>query len=178
MNNRVRASVFIMAIAALSVCADGPVSYPVGAFIHAWSICGPFEARGVLERVIEDEGALDPAQIKDVNGVSWKTLNSKADVVDLESAAAFGPHDKVVAFAFAEIEYEDESDMILGLGSDDSVMAWWNGRQVLVQDVLRGVKIGEDQVHLRTRKGRNTLLLKIYDEGGGWGFAADLRPCP
>lgn len=165
-----------MAIGVVSVCADIPVSYPTGTFIRTWSICGPFEAHGVLERIAEDESALDPAEIKEVKGISWKTLNSKTDVIDLESAAAFGPHDKVIAFAFAEIEYEDETDVILGLGSDDSVMAWWNGRQVLVQDVLRGVKIGEDQVHLRTRKGRNTLLLKIYDEGGGWGFAADLRP--
>ena len=150
-------------------------AYPAGTFVRKWQLCGPFPVGDVLQPVLEDEHRLDPAESKDVLGVPWKAIRSETDVVNLESAAAFGAQDRVAAFAFAEIQSDGEGDVILGLGSDDSAVAWWNGRQVLVQDVLRGTRAGEDQVRLRMIEGRNTLLLKIYDAGGGWSFAADLR---
>ncbi|MFH0953963.1 MAG: glucoamylase family protein [Verrucomicrobiota bacterium] len=150
-----------------------PVS---GEFIRTWQVCGPFPAHGVVNPVVEDEGAIAPAFQGTLAGRSWKVFKSPTNTVDLESTGACGPADNAVAFAYAEIESETDGDVILGLGSDDSAMAWWNGRLVLVQDILRGINVGQDQVHLYMRKGKNTLLLKIYDEAGGWGFAADLRP--
>lgn len=147
-----------------------------GEFIRFWQICGPFPASGVTDPVVENEGRLAAGPKAMVAGKPWKVLKSLTNSVDLESAEAFGQADRAVAFAYAEIESDKEGDVILGLGSDDSAMAWWNGRQVLVQDILRGLNLSQDQLHLTMKKGRNTLLLKIYDEGGGWGFAADLRP--
>jgi len=124
--------------------------------------------------VVDHEERVSPAA--DVAGKTWKVLRSAADIVDLESADALGHSDYAVAFAYAEIEFDVEGDVLLGLGSDDGVMAWWNGRAVLIHDVLRGTKPGEDKVCVRAKPGKNILLLKIYDEGGGWGFAVDTRP--
>jgi len=148
---------------------------PSGTFIRKWYIAGPFPAERLLDDVVADESAL-AAGNDGVAGRAWKMFKTTNDVVDLEQEALCGMTDHAVAFAFAEIESEREGDVVLGLGSDDSVMAWWNGRPVLVHDVLRGLKFSQDQVHLQMRKGRNTLLLKVYDDGGGWSFAADLRP--
>lgn len=174
-----RFSLFALCVTLWAVClgAQELPRNPAGTSIRKWRVCGPFDARGVLAAVVDGEDAMDPAaSVAAVRGIPWKELRAEADIVDLEAAGAFGPRDFSVGFAFAEIESDGEGDVILGLGSDDAAIAWWNGRQVLVQDVLRGTIPGEDQVVLRMKKGRNTLLLKIYDEGGGWSFAADLRP--
>ena len=160
-------------LGAVSVFAREPVS---GRFIRDWQICGPFPAANLLDPAVENEESLVAGFGRGAGGRPWKVLNAAADHVDFEAPEAFGLTNQVVAYAFAELESERDGDVILGLGSDDGVMAWWNGRQVLAHDVARGVKAGEDQVRLRMRQGRNTLLLKVFDAGGGWGFAADLRP--
>lgn len=169
------AAVLVLSGAAAAPAQDEP-QHPLGEFILSWQVCGPFDATGLMEPVVENEGDLDPRRNVTVAGRAWKTLKSGTNSINFEQPDALGPADHAVGFAYAEIESEREGDVILGVGSDDAVMAWWNGRQVLVQDVLRGVHPGEDQVVLRMRKGRNRLLLKVYDAAGGWFFAADLRP--
>ena len=152
-------------------------SKPVfGEFVRLWQVCGPFASTSLLDPVLEGEGSVSPASHPLIGERSWKIVKSPTNLLDFGSADLFGPQDYSVALAYAEIQSEDEGDLILGLGSDDAVAAWWNGRQVLVQDVLRGLNAGEDQVVLHMKKGRNTLLLKVFNAGGGWMCAADLRP--
>jgi hypothetical protein len=143
----------------------------VGEFIREWEVCGPFPASTLLASVVEREGAVSPAS--DVAGTPWKKLSSASDIVDLESGDAFGHRNNAVAFAYTEVAATAEGDLLLAIGSDDGVMVWWNGQPVLIHDVLRGTRPGDDKVHVRTRPGTNTLLLKIYDEGGGWGFCVE-----
>ena len=150
-----------------------PVS---GEFVRLWQVCGPFASRSLLDPVADDEGAVSPATHPSIDGRSWKVVRLPTNQLDFGSADLYGPSDFSVALAYAEIQSDEEGDLMLGLGSDDAVAAWWNGRQVLVQDVLRGLKEGEDQVVLHMNKGKNTLLLKVYNAGGGWMCAADLRP--
>ncbi len=147
-----------------------------GQFIRDWQIAGPFAADGILQPVVTNEESIAPVFGGRLNGMPWTTLKSPSDAIDLADEKVLGRSTKCVAFACAEIESEREGDVILGLGSDDGVMAWWNGRQVLVNDVLRGVTAGQDQVRVKMLKGKNTLLLKIFNDAGGWGYAADLRP--
>lgn len=152
----------------ISVCS---VDTFAGDFIREWQVCGPFESRSVLTTVVEDEGGVSPGA--EVAGKGWKGIRSDADIVDLERDDALGHHDLSVAFAYAEIEAGEERDYLLGIGSDDAVIVWWNGLPVLIHDVLRGTTPGQDKIHVRAKPGKNTLLLKVYDEGGGWSFAVD-----
>ena len=156
------------------VLLSSPLAFAAGTFIRDWQVCGPFASRSIKVAVVEHEEEVSPGA--EVAGKGWKLLRSNADIVDLESADALGHADFAVAFAYTEIEIDAERDVLLGIGSDDGVIAWWNGRCVLIHDVLRGTKPGEDQIRVRAKPGKNTLLLKIYDEGGGWGFAVDTRP--
>ncbi|MBN1269031.1 MAG: hypothetical protein JXB04_05545, partial [Kiritimatiellae bacterium] len=173
-----RAAILAGFVVALCIGSAASVSAApaTGEFIRAWQICGPFPARSVVPPIVADEAALNPVSHPTVAGKAWKMLKSDSGLVDLQSQDALGDVDHAVAFAYAEIESEDEGPVILGLGSDDSLAAWWNGRRVLLNDVLRGLHAGDDQVYVRMEKGRNELLLKVYDDGGGFGLAADLRP--
>lgn len=170
-NRRIASSWKVAAVSVYSVWSV--VSFGAES-VRTWQVCGPFESRSVLVPVVENEGVVTPAA--EVAGKSWKEVVSDQDVVDLESAQAFGHQNHCVAFAYTEIDVEAGGDLLLGIGSDDAVAVWWNGKPVLIHDVLRGTKPGEDKVHVRAKPGKNSLLLKVYDEGGGWGFAVEWAP--
>jgi hypothetical protein len=147
-----------------------------GTFIRVWQLLGPFPSKELTDPLHAGESPAIPVATNQASCEGWKILRAPSDVINLESLEAFGPQNQVDGFAYTEIEAAQDADMILGIGSDDGIAVWWNGRLILVHDALRSVNIGEDQIPVRMSKGRNRLMLKIHDAGGGWGFAADLRP--
>jgi len=101
----------------------------------------------------------------------WATLSSEYGVVDLTQV-----YDDwfVVAYAWAQINMAEETTGILGIGSDDSVKVWLNGKLVHKNMVTRGVIADNDRVPVTFKKGKNQLVLKIINYGGPWGFACRL----
>lgn len=86
-----------------------------------------------------------------------------------------GDIDKKVAYAFCYVEAEEAGPHMLLLGSDDSAKVWVNGE--LVHDVLlpgRGLKIAEDHLPIELNAGLNTILLKIENNSGPWGYAVQV----
>jgi len=63
-------------------------------------------------------------------------------------------------------------------GSDDGLAVWLNGKQILSNNVARGASPNQDSAKMELRKGDNTLLLKIYNSGGGHGFYFSTKPQP
>ncbi|MCH2103883.1 MAG: PSD1 and planctomycete cytochrome C domain-containing protein [Planctomycetes bacterium] len=55
------------------------------------------------------------------------------------------------------------------LGSDDGIWVWLNGREVHANDVARGVMADQDSLTLELIEGRNELLIKVVNGGGGFG---------
>jgi len=101
----------------------------------------------------------------------WFPLHSEYGVVDLTQV-----YDDwfVVAYVWAQIEMPEQTDAVLGIGSDDSVKVWLNGELVHRNLVSRGAVADNDRVPVTFRKGRNQLVLKILNTGGPWGFACRL----
>ncbi len=60
--------------------------------------------------------------------------------------------------------------MFLRFGTDDTNTVWLNGEKIIDKNTRRGVKIDEDVVQVRLRHGYNPVLLKVWNEEGGWGF--------
>ncbi|MHC4682153.1 MAG: hypothetical protein ACYTEK_26100 [Planctomycetota bacterium] len=105
------------------------------------------------------------------NDYEWSYLYSEYGVVDLTQV-----YDDwfVVAYAWAQIDMPEETHGVLGIGSDDSVKVWLNGKLVHRNLVTRGVIPDNDRVPVTFRKGKNQLVLKILNTGGPWGFACRL----
>ena len=74
-----------------------------------------------------------------------------------------------------EIWSDEEQTVRLEMGSNDGIKTWLNGQVVHVHDASRGVTAGEDVKEVTLQKGKNTLLMKIVNEGGGWGGCARFR---
>ncbi len=156
----------------------GHAAEPAAEPVSAWQVIGPFAINEINEKVVEDEGALAPAAQPELDGATWRWVNAADGLVRLDATNAIGSSQVAGAFAYTELEAENDARLILELGSDDGLAAWWNGRPVLVQDAARECVPGTDRVHVRARPGRNRLLLKLFNQAGGWSFSAALRPAP
>ncbi len=157
------------------------------AFMKSWLVCGPVEvARDSVRAadqqtqlsVFENE-VLGPAQIVEsaqtgelkVNNQSypWKAVDSATGIIDL--VKTYGDKEYVYIYAQAEIVMPAEQKVLLGIGSDDAVKVWLNGKLVHKNWVGRPVSADDDLVPVTLQKGPNQLLLKVQNMQMGWGFA-------
>ena len=143
-------------------------------FVTHWWLIGPFPSRdrAAFGRTLppEREVDLDGQVTADGRTLGWEPFRS-ADiqgVVDL--APLFDPREDVAVCAYAEVSVERAADVILKIGSDDGVVCWLNGERVHANNASRPVRVDEDAAEAKLKAGTNTILLKILQGAGGWGF--------
>jgi CubicO group peptidase (beta-lactamase class C family) len=98
----------------------------------------------------------------------WRVVKAKADTID--SADLGGQKEFAVAYAWAEIDMPEKANALLGLGSDDGLKVWVNGKLAHESWVGRAAQADDDVVPVELAKGRNGLLLKVQNMQGPWGF--------
>src|SRR5208282_3500756 len=101
--------------------------------------------------------------------LEWKSIQSRSDVVDLKAGDSEG--DYAIAYAWAEIDVREKTKGVLGLGSDDAVKVWFNGKLVHEIWIARACAPDEDLVPVDFAPGKNQLLLKVQNIRGDWSFA-------
>ncbi len=104
----------------------------------------------------------------------WTPAVASDFVVDLNKT--LGPHVWSVAYAYTEVDSEAERQLVLGLGSDDSVRVWLNGELVHSRWAARPLIVDQDLVPVTLRKGTNRLLVKVVNWSPGSSFSC--RPVP
>ncbi|HGJ66829.1 TPA: DUF3471 domain-containing protein [bacterium] len=98
----------------------------------------------------------------------WQYYESNDDIVDL--IKVFGQKDYVIAYAWAEIVSKEDKDVLLGIGTDDSVKIWLNGKLIHEKWIGRGVNKDDDIILIKIKKGKNQLLFKVQNMQMAWGF--------
>lgn len=73
------------------------------------------------------------------------------------------------AYLRSRVWCDASRDLLLSVGSDDGVKAWWNGDVVVAQNVARAVAPDQNRATVHARAGWNTLMLKITQNVMGWG---------
>ncbi|MBI3831243.1 MAG: hypothetical protein HY291_17120 [Planctomycetes bacterium] len=91
-------------------------------------------------------------------------------IVDL--AALLKPNENCYAYAAAMVAAEKDAEGLLLLGSDDGVTVWLDGKEIHRNPAARGVKVDEDRVPVKLAAGSHSLVMRIDQGGGGWGFCA------
>jgi CubicO group peptidase (beta-lactamase class C family) len=104
--------------------------------------------------------------------LKWESVQSKSDVIDLKAGSS--PSDYAIAYAWAEIALPEKTKGLLGLGSDDGVKVWLNGKLVHENWSDRPCVPDEDTVPVDFIAGKNQLLLKVQNIRGDWSFACRL----
>ena len=101
---------------------------------------------------------------------NWKEISWNTDIIDFDSI--FNHPDFVSAYAYAIIESDAPKKAMLGIGSDDALKVWVNGKLVHKMFTARGVAIDNDVIPVSLQKGKNEILLEVQDINGGWAFTA------
>jgi lysophospholipase L1-like esterase len=105
--------------------------------------------------------------------VAW----TRAPLVDgtLDIGARFAGATDVAAYARVVLEADRAALLHLELGSDDGLAVFASGERVLARDVTRGLRKGEDEVDVPLAAGRNELLFKVTQGGGGFALAVEAQ---
>ena len=110
---------------------------------------------------------------EDPASVAWTRV--PLDDGQLDLGARFAGATNVVAYARVTLEADRPTLLHLALGSDDGLAVYFGGRRLLARDVMRGLKKGEDEVDVPLAAGRNELLFKVTQGGGGFAVAVEAQ---
>jgi len=143
-------------------------------FVVEWNLIGPFAAPDMdaLTVAYPPEREVDFA--KSYPGAfgrtaSWKKIRGRADgYVNLLDFVE--PREQVIAYAFGRVQAGEDIDTTLLLGSDDGVRVWLNGELVHTNAAYRASAADQDRIPVRLKKGTNTVLVKVLQGAGAWGF--------
>ena len=104
-----------------------------------------------------------PAKIAEAGG---NNVNPVANMLDF----CAGDCDNISSYAFIEIEATSAGNRTMRVGSDDSIKVWFNGKVVHKNAVDRGAGDFQDNFKVAVKKGKNLLLVKVSEKGGGWSM--------
>jgi len=138
-------------------------------FVLAWQVSGPYMAKDKDGDALFDH-VFGPE--KNPNSGQWTSSQTLAHSDQLWhfDLNKLGKGDNRVAYLKTVLITEKAVDAVLEIGSDDGVKVWLNGKQVHANNASRAVNPGEDKVKVELNKGKNTVLVKVNQKGGNWGF--------
>ena len=102
-----------------------------------------------------------------ISPTASNNLNAMANATGLGS----GDIDNHVAYGSLTLDSPKDQRTTMLVGSDDAVKVWLNGALVHNNPIDRGANDYQDQFPVTLKKGKNILLVAVYERGGGWsGF--------
>ncbi|MBN2274598.1 MAG: serine hydrolase [Bacteroidales bacterium] len=156
-------------------------------FFTRWMVLGPLPVKYKGE-ASPDQEILKKAFDKDVitsvsvdknkainpvdyagNIFEWRYVETKEDVVQLNKI--LGDTNFVICYALAEIVMDEPGKILAGLGSDDGVKVWLNGKEVHRNYIDRAVSVDDDIFEISLNEGSNQLLIKILNAREDYGFS-------
>ena len=105
--------------------------------------------------------------------VAWQTVQTRDNAIDF--CQVFKDPTNCAVYARAILNCTADSKMHLILGSDDGLKVIVNGKDVLAKNVTRGLRLGDDEADLELTAGRNVVLFKVTQGGGGYGLAVSAK---
>jgi len=160
--------------------------------LDTWYVIGPFEGQGTnsIGAVYPPERGVDLDAVyygKNDLPVRW-TWQQDATYPSIPLPRA----EHAVYYAWAEVEVDRDLDMWMAIGADDDSKIWFNDRLVWISGdgdkpwyrhpfyrldteiATRNLVEGQRKLHFR--KGRNTILLKLYNGTNLMFFSVVLSP--
>ena len=144
-------------------------------FIRHWLTIGPFTGEsspdsclpGETDR-LGDDAAAQPRLGDAVDDLTWELFVSEDSRLSLEPDYDYVSAPREV-YAASYLYTESTRDLTLGLGPDDGARVWLNGEVVLEVSGCQGTNVDQFTADVTLQAGWNRLLVKVYDQGGGWG---------
>jgi putative heme-binding domain-containing protein len=137
--------------------------------IREWKILGPWpsDAGDPFPLQAFDAPAPGPVKAPGDRELRWRTVRARGPdgVVDLGSEG----HSE--AYAYAELKADVERHVEFRVGSDDRLTLYVNGQKIHEDLNDGGWSPDEATVPATFKPGRNVILAKVGNTGGGWMFS-------
>jgi cysteine-rich repeat protein len=161
---------------------NGPDAAPLlpsaGGFIRHWLTVGPFtgltsdmDCRPTDANLVAiDDATVAPALGDlDVSGTKpWIVLWSWGDRLEfLDDYGGVGAPREVYSAVY--LRSDTSRALTLGVGPDDGARVWLNGTAMPDIPFCQGTNVDSTTWDVSLDAGWNTLVIKVYDQGGGWG---------
>ena len=141
---------------------------------NAWWTLGPFDNTDGIgydtTYIPENTMQIDTAtKYEGIDGqVRWKP---KSDDRILDGYVGLGKDvDWRVAYAFATVVSPNQRKVQLRFDSDDQGKIWLNGEEVHAHTKTYRAEIDRYIIPVTLKPGENSILVKVCEEEGGWGF--------
>ena len=128
----------------------------------------------VTEEIIANRGAMPGQKIGDYVW-TWGTItptgsnNIQETITQIELSQNDDLND-ISSYALLVFNAEEEKNVTMRVGSDDSIKVWLNGKVVHKKPVDRGAGDFQDEFQVDIEDGANLLLVKVCEQGGGWSM--------
>jgi hypothetical protein len=163
-------------------------------WLKSWLLCGPIGLNEKADQagsarhlegfsndyLLRSGGEANPnireGDVVHIKGKSlkWFRFTSPDSIIDLDKT--FSGMDRVMAYAYTEINTDEPGIVVIGLGTNDGGSLWLNGSKVWDYSPARPLSVDNDLIPVALKKGVNKLLLKVEDKGNRWEFCARLLP--
>lgn len=151
-------------------------------FVTRWWVVGPFDnerGRGFeakidgLETDKEVRVDLAASYPGKERQVSWRRVPAIHPYGWVDLDAMLRPSDQALAYGVTWLRCDAPRTVALRFGSEESLVAWVNGTEVLRRDVIRSGGFDQDVVGVDLAKGWNRILVKVgtqMERNPRWGF--------
>jgi len=143
-----------------------------------WWVLGPFPGREQATKNdhVATDKAVDLTEIVEFQNrnLRWKSapVDDPLGMIDFEKTVA--RMDDCGTYAYAEVKSDQEREVLLKIGSDDSVFIWLNGQRIHAWDGNRGWAEDQDTVDAHLKAGWNSVLAKVINGGAQWSLSVRL----
>jgi len=138
--------------------------------ITNWVVSGPFKREGKSGTEL-----FDIAFAPESNGeVQWKPLKGAKNEGRF-NLAQVAKGDNLCVYVKTVIQSGRKQDVVFDFGSDDGIKVWLNGQVVHGNNATRGLNCYQDRAKATLNEGANTLLLKVTQVAGDFGFCASIK---
>ncbi len=145
-------------------------------FVNRWLLCGPFDNQNKEghDRVYPPEEVIDLDATyagKSDAVAKWQPNHTPEWTGYVDLLQEFDQTDWVCAYALCWVTLDDgPRDVMFRIGSNDSVKAFLNGREIWNNPISRPAAADDDLVPVTLPQGTSTVLLKIGQTGRDWGL--------
>ena len=133
-----------------------------------WHTIGPWRVKSRADAFATSfppETNYDLLAVYDDSGLAW---GERKDWKDGRVHYFRGEH--CASYAYRTVEVEEQTTILLSLGSHKGIEVWLNGKKVLSKDPTRPIAPDQEMLRLKLERGSNQILLKVTNDTGPSGF--------
>ncbi|MDP6944980.1 MAG: hypothetical protein QF464_12580, partial [Myxococcota bacterium] len=144
-------------------------------WVKNWLMIGPFSGtetteacRPSDEQLLGDD-ANATAQLGDAVGdlpwIAFEARGRRVNILDV-----YGGPTPRENYALVWLRSDTARSATLAIGPDDGARVWINGEEVIDISGCQGTNVDQFQSEVELLEGWNRVLVKVRDQGGGWGM--------